>query len=71
MVNDRHYYFGTLVSWILRFAGRRYVDTYSARYCGDLCSRLAINWQKAMEITSILYLKSALGLQKSVKLLDN
>ena len=46
------FFFGTLVSWVLCSARHRYVDTSPTRDCRNLCSRLAINWQKAMEITN-------------------
>ena len=55
MVNDCHYYFDTLVSWVLCFARRRCIDTYTTRDCRNLCSRLAINWQKTVEITTSLF----------------
>lgn len=55
MVDNRRYHCYTLVSWVLCFSRRRRADTYSARDCRNLYSDLAIDWQKVVEITRILF----------------
>jgi hypothetical protein len=50
-IGDCRYYCDTLVVRFLLFARRRRVDTYTARDCRNLNRRLAIDWQKVVEIT--------------------
>ena len=55
MVDDCDYYCDTLGGWVLCFARRRLVDTYTARDCRDLSGRLAVDRQKTVEITYTLF----------------
>ena len=55
MVDNRHYYCDTLGGWVLCFARRRRVDTFTARDCRNLSSHLAVDWQKAVEINYTLF----------------
>jgi hypothetical protein len=57
MVGDCHYYCGTLGGWVLCFARRRRINTYTARDCRNLSTRLAVYRQKAVEINYTLFLK--------------
>jgi hypothetical protein len=50
MVDDCHYYCDTLVGWLFCFARRRLINTHTARDCSNLGARLAVHWQKVMEI---------------------
>jgi hypothetical protein len=59
MVNHRSYYYNSLVSWVLRFARRGRIDTYTARDCCNPDSRLVANWQKAVEINFTLFFCAA------------
>ena len=53
IVDNCCYYCDTLGGWVLCFARRRRIDTYTARDCRNLCSRLAVDWQKTVEINHI------------------
>jgi hypothetical protein len=44
-----------LGGWILCFARRRLTNTYTARDCRNLSSRLAVDRQKTMEITLLSF----------------
>ncbi len=55
LADYRPYYFGTLVSGVLCFSKHRHVDTHSARDCHNLCSYLAVDGQKVVEINHILF----------------
>jgi hypothetical protein len=55
VVDDCHYYCDTLGGWILCFARRRLTNTYTARDCRNLSSRLAVDRQKTMEITLLSF----------------
>jgi hypothetical protein len=57
MVDDRHYYFDTLVSWFLCFARCGCIDTYTAGDCSNLSNRLAVDRQKTVEITNLSFYK--------------
>jgi hypothetical protein len=46
--------FDTLVGFFALPGGRR-IDTYAARDCRNLSNRLAVDWQKTMEITPSLF----------------
>ena len=47
---------GFLVGWVLCFARRRCVNTHTACNSSDFDTRLAPDWQKALEINdSLLY----------------
>ena len=55
MVDACYHYCATLVGWVLCFARRRLVDTYTARDCRNLSSHLAVDRQKAVEINYTLF----------------
>ncbi len=46
---------GSLVGWFFCFARRWVIDTYTASASCNLDSSLAVDWQKALEITSFLF----------------
>jgi hypothetical protein len=55
-VGDCYYYCVTLGGWVLCFARRKRGDTFTARDCRNLNSRLAVDRQKTVEITSLYFL---------------
>jgi hypothetical protein len=55
LVDDCYCYRVALGGWVLCFARRRRVDTYTARDCRDLSGRLAVDRQETLEITLLSF----------------